>query len=430
MVTYFRIHNFRSVVKLVVDFRFGEKRAPNGYLSQDRLPFLEQATERVVPLMAMFGPNAAGKSNIARAFTLLRQLVTQKKLDVRSLTDFNLIVPCGDATLFELGFVEGENRYVYCLEYGHDGVYRESLSMDGKEIFFCSKEDIRLDRLVSRTYTRKRLLEIIKVECCAPESGAVIRPLLNCIGIGYANLNEAVATAFRFFAIRLDSYTNVSMQTCFPHAVQMLQLAANIEQDEAVRRIVSMVRKLDVEILDIKIAENPNGPDKMFAGSDYLAGRHDGSGAVGLIVQSTHKNINGDNVFFRFMQQESEGTKRLASLMGYLLAAVEKGSTVVVDEFDLALHPLVVKEVLSLFQNRSRNPRNAQLVFTTHMTDILDDNIMRMSEIGLVVKNRMSGTRIRRIVDMRECGESLRNVTNFRKQYMDGWYQAIPHPAI
>ena len=102
----------------------------------------------------------------------------------------------------------------------------------------------------------------------------------------------------------------------------------------------------------------------------------------------------------------------------------------VIDEFDLALHPLVVKEVLSLFLNRSNNPKNAQLVFTTHMTDILEDNIMRMSEVGLVVKNRMVGTRIKRIVDMKDDGESLRNVTNFRKQYMDGWYQAIPHPSV
>lgn len=430
MISYFKIKNFRSIVDLTVDFRFGEKRAPNGYLEQDRLPFLERASERVVPVMAIFGPNAAGKSNVARAFSLFRTLVVSKKVDVRQLTDFNLIVPCGDIAEFEMGFVSGESFYAYRLAYGRDGLCEEALTRDGKEVFSSSKADVRLDKLVSRTYTGKRLLEIIRVECCAPESEVQIRPLLNCFGMGYANLNEDVTSAFQFFATDLAAYTDVSMQTCFPHAVQTLQLAAGIGQSEAVRRIVSMVRKLDVEILNIEIAENPNGPDKMFAGSDYLAGRHDGSGTVGLIIQSMHRNLNGDNVFFRFMQQESEGTKRLSALMGYLLAAIEKGSTVVIDEFDLALHPLVVREVLSLFQNRSNNPKNAQLVFTTHMTDILDGNIMRMSEVGLVVKNRKAGTRIKRIVDMKDDGESLRNVTNFRKQYMDGWYQAIPHPSV
>ncbi len=430
MISYIKIKNFRSIVDLVVDFRFGEKRAPNGYLKYDRMPFLEKRGARVVPVMAIFGPNAAGKSNIAKAFTVFRSLVTNKKVDVRQEADCNLIVPCGDVVEFELGFVQGEGCYVYRLAYANDGLHEEGLWKDGKEVFYAAKDDVRLERLVSRTYNRKRLLDIIKVECCAPESEVQIRPLLNCLGMGYANLNEEIATAFRFFAFQLDSHTDAMMQSCFPHAVQTLQLAAQIGQDEAVHRIVSMVRKLDVEILDIKIAENPNGPENYFKGSDYLAGRHDGTGTVGLIIQSTHKNLNGDNVFFRFMQQESEGTKRLSALMGYLLAAIEKGSTIVVDEFDLAIHPLVVKEVLSLFQNRSHNPKNAQLVFTTHMTDILEDNVLRMSEVGLVVKNRMAGTRIKRIVDMKDEGEPLRNVTNFRKQYLDGWYQGIPHPAV
>ena len=380
--------------------------------------------------MAIFGPNAAGKSNIARAFSVIKTLVTSKKVDVRQLADFNLIVPCGDVTEFEIGFVEEEGNYVYRLAYGGSGLHEEALIKDGKEVFSASKTHVRLNKLSSRAYTDNRLMEIIRVECYAADSKVQVRPLLNCFGMGYANLNEDVTSAFRFFAAGLDAYTDVAMQTCFPHAVQTLQVAAGIGQEEAVRRIVSMVRKLDVEILNIEIAENPNGPDKMFADSDYLAGRHDGSGTVGLIIQSTHKNLNGENVFFRFMQQESEGTKRLSALMGYLLAAIEKGSSVVIDEFDLALHPLVVKEVLSLFLNRSNNPKNAQLVFTTHMTDILEDNIMRMSEVGLVVKNRMVGTRIKRIVDMKDDGESLRNVTNFRKQYMDGWYQAIPHPSV
>ena len=430
MITYFKIKNFRSIVDLTIDFRFGEKRAPNGYLEQDRMPFLDEAGERVVPLMAIFGPNAAGKSNIAKAFTLFRQLVTIDKVDVRERTDFNLIVPCGDATTFELGFTSGENRFAYRLDYGADGVHEEALITNGKEVFCASVGDVRAEKLVSRAYTRKRLLEIIKVECCAPESGAMIRPLLNCLGRGYANLNEDVTAAFRFFVNGLASYTEMGMQGCFPNAVQALQLAADVGQEEAVRRIVSVIRRLDVEVQNIRIAENPNGPEQQFAGSDYLAGRHDGSGPVGLIIQSTHKNLKGEDVFFRFMRQESEGTKRLAALVGYMLAALEKGAAVIIDEFDLALHPLVVREVLALFQNRSLNPKHAQLVFTTHMTDILDDNIMRMSEVGLVMKNRHVGTRIKRIVDLKDDGESLRNVTNFRKQYLDGLYQAIPHPAI
>ena len=64
------------------------------------------------------------------------------------------------------------------------------------------------------------------------------------------------------------------------------------------------------------------------------------------------------------------------------------------------------------------------------MTDLLEDGVLRMSEICLVNKNKYVGTKARRLVDIKNSGEDIRNVTNFRKQYLDGYYQAIPHPAL
>ena len=149
-----------------------------------------------------------------------------------------------------------------------------------------------------------------------------------------------------------------------------------------------------------------------------------------MVIQSLHKNVKGEDVFFRFMKQESEGTKRLATVVGFMLAALTKGSFICIDEFDWALHPLVVQEMLSLFMRRETNPKNAQLVFTTHMTDLLENGILRLSEACFVQKNIHVGTKTKRLVEMKHEGEEIRNVTNFRKQYLDGWYNAIPHPAL
>ena len=100
------------------------------------------------------------------------------------------------------------------------------------------------------------------------------------------------------------------------------------------------------------------------------------------------------------------------------------------DEFDRGLHPLLVRELLSLFQKKSYNPNGAQLCFATHCTDILDDAVLRMSEVGIVSRNIRTGTIIRRLTDMKNEGVEIRNVTNFRKQYLDGFYAGIPYSAL
>lgn len=83
-----------------------------------------------------------------------------------------------------------------------------------------------------------------------------------------------------------------------------------------------------------------------------------------------------------------------------------------------------------LFKTRRHNKKGAQLIVTTHNTDILDDAILRLSEIALVRKTLANGTLVRRLVDAKKEGEDIRNVTNFRKQYLAGFYSGVPHPAI
>ena len=75
MLTKFRIKNYRSIVDLMLDFSFGEKRAPNGYQNWDRMPFMEDCAARAVPCLALFGANAAGKSNAIRAMRVLIEFI-------------------------------------------------------------------------------------------------------------------------------------------------------------------------------------------------------------------------------------------------------------------------------------------------------------------------------------------------------------------
>jgi len=145
---------------------------------------------------------------------------------------------------------------------------------------------------------------------------------------------------------------------------------------------------------------------------------------------SRHKDISGRPVLLNFLTGASAGTQRLAGLVGLFLHALKTGSTLFIDELECSLHPLLMRELVLLFKKRSHNHKGAQLIFTTHNTDILDDTILRVSEIALTRKTPANGTMIRRLSDLKNEGVDIRNVTNFRKQYLEGFYSGIPHPAI
>ena len=430
MITKFAIKNFRSIVNLVLDMTYGEKRAPNGYQDMVRMPFLESYVggPRCVPCMALWGANAAGKSNVIKALSTLRNILSPRGEGVVGNYDGNLIVPCGVNTTFELTFVAENRLLCYELTYGLKGIARERLTSDGKLVFHLEGTTYNLAKLVSAGYGLDRLQNIIEVECMRSKDAGQIRPLLSVLGFRYHGLNRDIAAAFGFFA-RMDVWGDLNVQTVFPLAVDILSEEAGISKEKATEKIVSIVRKLDVDILDITMAENPHKDERRMDLYDFKTG-HDGSGEYDVVIHSRHKDINGEDVYFRFMKHESEGTKRLATLVGFMLAALEKGAIVCIDEFDWALHPLVVREMISMFMRKDMNPKGAQLIFTTHMTDLLEDGVLRMSEVCLVSKNLHVGTKARRLVDIKNSGEEIRNVTNFRKQYLDGYYQAIPHPAL
>ena len=116
----------------------------------------------------------------------------------------------------------------------------------------------------------------------------------------------------------------------------------------------------------------------------------------------------------------------MSALIGMLLFALDNGNVIILDELALSLHPLLTYELVKLFKDKRYNTKNAQLIFTTHNTDILDNDLLRISEIGIINKTLTSGSTIQRVSDF----EGVRNVTNFRKQYLHGTYTGIPFPYI
>ncbi len=434
MISYFRAKNFRSIADAALDFRYGERKAPNGWREASRLPFLEEKgvkNGRFVPCLAIFGANANGKSNLLKAVAQLQTMVDAPGVDVRQLYDPNLIQMCEGPTELTLGFVKAGAEYVYRVSYDSTSVTAERLERNGTALYTATKEARDFSKLVMpKSYTKKRLEDIFTVENC-DGAGRWIRPLLNTFGHHYAGLNAAVAAAFCFITLELHVFFHNSEAWPLPMAVENLTRVMACDQATALAKIVEIIRKCDVDIkrLDIVECEPPMSP-RLPGSTDIV--RHDTvtDKKVHYTIHSTHLNNRKELVVFDFMRQESEGTIRLAALVAHCLCVVHLGLPIFIDELDRSLHPLLVRAVLSFFVQRIRNKNNAQIVFTTHCADLLDDESLRLSEIAIVTKNLHYGTKVKRLCEYRAAGEDIRNVTNFRRHYLDGFYSGIPYPVM
>jgi hypothetical protein len=121
---------------------------------------------------------------------------------------------------------------------------------------------------------------------------------------------------------------------------------------------------------------------------------------------------------------ESSGTQTWFELIGPLLRALKTGSVLLFDELDASLHPTLSEQVISLFQDRATNPRDAQLIFTTHDTSLL--NHLNRDEVWLTEKSDDGATRLGALAEF--AGERVRTSVNLEKAYLHGRFGALPDP--
>lgn len=428
MLFSFHIQNFRSILDLKLDFSYGEGKAPNGYQDREIMPFIEAGNnQRMVPCMAFFGANASGKTNILKAFEGLKQLLRNGE-SLSDLYEPNLLNPRFSDTTFAAGFFIGGERFDYRITHNATEIKEESLLKNGEAIFGIESLNAKFSpQILSVTYSEDKLSDILRVECSDGE-GRQTKPFLHRIGLAYPGLQADLRNAFAYFTGSLIFLKN-DQQILLPVSVEILASTLNGNEKSALAEITDVVRRLDIDIAAIDIIhrklssdENPTTGITKF--DQKTGAKH------AVQITSTHQDVSGNPALLDFIKHESDGTQRLAGLVGLILYTLKTGGVLLVDELERSLHPLLMREIVMLFKKRRHNPKGAQLIVTTHNTDILDDSILRLSEIALVRKTTANGTLIRRLVDAKKDGEDIRNVTNFRKQYLAGFYSAIPHPAL
>ena len=117
---------------------------------------------------------------------------------------------------------------------------------------------------------------------------------------------------------------------------------------------------------------------------------------------------------------ESEGTQKLFELSPYIYDAIREQEVIVVDEFDARFHLLLTRKIVELF-NSTEN-QGAQLIFTTHDTNLLSSNLLRRDQIEFVEKDRFGASHLYSLVEFK----GIRKTASFEKDYIQGKYGAIP----
>jgi hypothetical protein len=114
-------------------------------------------------------------------------------------------------------------------------------------------------------------------------------------------------------------------------------------------------------------------------------------------------------------------------MSGPVFETLSKGGILMIDELDSSLHPLLTLAITRLFNSKEHNPRNAQLIFATHDTNLLSLGKYRRDQIFFVEKDKYGASDLYSLVEYKEGEKTIRNDRSYEKDYIQGRYGAIPY---
>ena len=128
------------------------------------------------------------------------------------------------------------------------------------------------------------------------------------------------------------------------------------------------------------------------------------------------------------LSDESSGTKKLFRLLPFIAESLIDGTTLVIDELDAKIHPVLLRHIIMLYNDMEVNRKGAQLIFTSHDLSTMNSEVFRRDEIWFVAKGNGQNSKLYSLVEFKNSkGESVRKDAKFDKQYLEGKYGADPY---
>ena len=408
MLVNFTFQNFRS---------FREERSLRmeaTSIKELKDSIVEAGGYRLLPAAVMYGANSSGKSNVLMAMLAMKDLVLSSVRlnpdDQLTFDPFRLDeTSASQPTSYEIQFLIGDTKYRYGIEHDQKRVIAEWLyEKNLKEREFCLFERNGQDFHISSA----RFAEGVGKEESTPEN----RLFLSLV----AQLNGKKAESIIGFFRGMYDFSRRSSKENDNFTMRMFQ-----EDREECSDILEFYRYLQLGFKDLKVQEAryyymDKGKRVEFKGLHEYEMRtvHD--------IYDSDGNVVDERMFNKTLM-ESEGTQQVISLSGPLFSALKNGTLLLVDELDIRLHPMLTRSIVQLFMNRSTNPNGAQLICTTHDTNLLDLAYLRRDQIWFTEKDRTESSDLYSLVEFRDGrGVKVRNDRSIEKDYIEGRYGAIP----
>lgn len=396
MLCQFTVKNFKSI-RDEVTF---DMQAAAISEHEDRI-IKDNDGELYLPVSAIYGPNGGGKSNVLEA---LNSLVT-KVLRPLYATSNNEEIAIKMKKFVIESFAFDEKTINEPTEF--ELFFRTSLAEYRYELI--GKKDVieyeRLDRIKLETGRKSALFERNEDEIILKGAFAALKtsdelsdtlPLLSYLGIAYSK-NEVVKDVIDWFDEGI-SFLN------YGNPIQELQMA--ISKSEDIKKLMlQMFQEMDLDIVNFRVEEKENDRIEVFT-------KH--------IVDKYEAELN--------LSDESSGTKKLFGLLPFIAKSLLRGTTLVIDELDAKIHPVLLKYLIMTFSNMEKNKKGAQLIFTSHDLSTMNSEVFRRDEIWFVAKGNHQNSKLYSLVEFKnEKGESVRKDAKFDKQYLEGKYGADPY---
>lgn len=412
VIIEFSVCNFKSIADKQTLSMIADK---GDELEKNVLTSEEPKKLRLLRSAAIYGANAAGKSNFIKAITTMAGIVVEsatnsKSSDFLPISSFRLSERFSESpSEFEVNFIADGVRFQYGFSATKNHIVDEWLFAFPKGR--SQKWFVRLWDEDTREH------EWDLGNALTGEKQTWMK-------------STRQNALFLSTAVQLNSQQLKPVHDWFYYKFKFTELSGWSQDFTATQclnnkdEVLRFLKAADVGIDDINVTKEKFDPNQVpeampEALRDLIIQNMKDKDEY--VVQTFHRNSEGSLTLFN-LDDESHGTKKIFRFAGPLLHTLKTGNVLFIDELNDNLHPKLVEFIVSLFNDPALNVNGAQLIFTTHETSILSQKVFRRDQIWFVEKDASSATKLFPLSEF----SPRKGRENLEASYLDGRYGALP----
>lgn len=410
MIIEFSVENFRSFKDRVT---FNMDSSSSKKFSQNLINL--DGGNNLLKSAVIYGANSAGKSNLIKAIDFMKGMVMNSHtFTVNSKIPFVVPFKLSKATQnkpskFELIFLFGGKTYRYGFSCNSTKVFEE----------YLFEKSTKKEKLVfSRDNTKKFKFGIDAEKQELYQSQTIDNTLYisRATQLGYDKTKNIYDYFSENIIVNLN-LTNVNTSNCIDYTLDKIKDDSKFKD-----KILDILMKADFGGIENILITKQKVPVKKvtfsFSNVDPDFESTDGFDDIIYKVQTIHRTDDGIIVYFD-LNDESEGTKKTLFILGPLLNIMEEDKVLFIDELDSSLHPEITRMIVKLFN--SKQNKSGQLIFTTHDTTLLDNELFRKDQIYFCSKDQNHFTTLSSLLDY-----DIRQDIDFERAYLNGRIGGVP----